>query len=104
MYAVVKTGGKQYTVKEGETLKIEKLEAEAGKSVELEVLLTADEKGANVKVGTPTVAGAKAVAKVLEHGRGAKIRIVKYKPKSRYTRVTGHRQPFTKVQIESIKA
>ena len=104
MYAVVKTGGKQYTVKEGETLKVEKLAAEAGASIDLEVLLVADEKGENVKVGTPKVAGAAVTAKVLEHGRHDKVRIVKYKPKSRYKRVSGHRQPYTKLSIEKIKA
>lgn len=104
MYAVVKTGGKQYKVKEGQTLKVEKLEAQPGASLDLEVLLVADEDGKNVKVGTPNVSGAKVTAKVVEHGRAAKIRVVKYKPKSRYTRVNGHRQPFTALTVESIKA
>jgi large subunit ribosomal protein L21 len=104
MYAVVKTGGKQYKVREGETLTIEKLAAEPGASVDLEVLLVSDDEAKAVKVGAPTVSGAKVTAKVLDHGRGDKVRIVKYKPKSRYTRVTGHRQPYTKVRIEAIKA
>lgn len=104
MYAVVKTGGKQYKVKEGQTLKVEKLEAQPGASLDLEVLLVADEDGKNVKVGTPNVSGAKVTAKVVEHGRADKIRVVKYKPKSRYTRVNGHRQPFTAVSIEKISA
>lgn len=104
MYAVVKTGGKQYKVQEGETLKVEKLELEPGASVDLEVLMIADEDGKDVKVGTPTVAGAKVTAKVLEQGRAKKIRVVKYKPKSRYTRVNGHRQPFTAIQIDKISA
>jgi large subunit ribosomal protein L21 len=102
MYAVIATGGKQYVVKEGQTLEVEKLEKEAGSSVDLEVLMVADADGKDVKVGTPNVSGAKVTAKVLEQGRARKIRIVKYKPKSRYTRVNGHRQPFTKIQIEKI--
>ena len=102
MYAVIATGGKQYVVKEGQTLDVEKLEKEAGSSIELEVLMVTDEDGKDVKVGTPNVSGAKVTAKVVSQGRAKKIRIVKYKPKSRYTRVNGHRQPFTKIQIEKI--
>ncbi|MEK7546267.1 MAG: 50S ribosomal protein L21 [Patescibacteria group bacterium] len=102
MYAVIATGGKQYLVKEGQTLNVEKLEKEAGAALDLEVLMVADADGKDVKVGTPNVAGAKVTAKVIEQGRAKKIRIVKYKPKSRYTRVNGHRQPFTKIQIEKI--
>lgn len=100
MYAVIRTGGKQYMVKEGDTLKIEKLVADVGADLNLEVLFIGDDKG--VKVGAPLVAGAKVTAKLLEHGRGKKIRIVKYKPKSRYRKVAGHRQPFTKIQISKI--
>lgn len=104
MYAVIATGGKQYKVTEGQTLKVEKLEKEAGSTLDLEVLLVADADGKDVKVGTPEVTGAKVTATVVEHGRAAKIRVVKYKPKSRYTRVNGHRQPFTKLTIEKISA
>ena len=104
MYAVIATGGKQYLVKEGQTLNVEKLAKDAGASIDLEVLMVADADGKDVKVGTPNVAGAKVTAKVLEQGRARKIRIVKYKPKSRYTRVNGHRQPFTKLSIEKISA
>lgn len=104
MYAIVQTGGKQYKVKEGQTLKIEKLEAQPGAAVDLEVLMLTDEDGKNLKVGTPLVSGAKVSAKVVEHGRGEKIRVVKYKPKSRYTRVNGHRQPFTEVKIDKVSA
>ncbi len=102
MYAVIKTGGKQYKVQEGETLRVEKLDLEPGKTIELETLFVGDEGG--VKVGTPTVSGAKVVAKVASEGRAKKVGIVKYKPKSRYKRVAGHRQPFTEIVIESIKA
>ena len=104
MYAVIKTGGKQYKVNEGETLEVEKLDAEPGKSVELEVLLIADEEAGTVKICKPTVSGASVSAKVVEHGRAPKIRIIKYKPKSRYKRAAGHRQPFTSIQVEKIKA
>lgn len=104
MYAVIATGGKQYLVQEGQTLNVEKLEKEAGAILDLEVLMVADADGKDVKIGTPNVSGAKVTAKVLEQGRAKKIRIVKYKPKSRYTRVNGHRQPFTKLSIEKISA
>ena len=104
MYAVVKTGGKQYMVKEGQTLNVEKLDAQPGANVDLEVLLVSDEEGKALKVGTPTVAGAKVSAKVVEHGRADKVLVVKYKPKSRYKRVNAHRQPYTRLQVEKISA
>ncbi len=101
MYAIIKTGGKQYCVEEGKVITIEKLDVEAGAEVAFdEVLLVS---GDNVKIGQPTVAGAKVTGKVLEQGKGAKIRIFKYKAKSNYRRRQGHRQPFTKVQIEKIE-
>lgn len=104
MYAVIATGGKQYLVKEGQSLDVEKLEKEAGAAVDLEVLMVSDADGKDVKVGAPVLTGAKVSAKVVSQGRARKIRVVKYKPKSRYTRVNGHRQPFTKIQIEKISA
>ena len=101
MYAIIKTGGKQYCVEEGKVITIEKLDVEAGAEVAFdEVLLVC---GYSVKIGQPTVAGAKVTGKVLEQGKGAKIRIFKYKAKSNYRRRQGHRQPFTKVQIEKIE-
>lgn len=101
MYAIIKTGGKQYCVEEGKVITIEKLDVEAGAEVAFdEVLLVS---GGSVKIGQPTVAGAKVTGKVLEQGKGAKIRIFKYKAKSNYRRRQGHRQPFTKVQIEKIE-
>ena len=101
MYAIIKTGGKQYCVEEGKVITIEKLDVEAGAEVAFdEVLLVS---GDSVKIGQPTVAGAKVTGKVLERGKGAKIRIFKYKAKSNYRRRQGHRQPFTKVQIEKIE-
>lgn len=101
MYAIIKTGGKQYCVEEGKVITIEKLDVEAGAEVAFdEVLLVS---GDSVKIGQPTVADAKVTGKVLEQGKGAKIRIFKYKAKSNYRRRQGHRQPFTKVQIEKIE-
>ena len=87
-------------VKEGDTLKVEKLDAKDGAELNLEVLFVGDEDG--VKVGAPLVSGAHVNAKVLAQGRGPKIRVVKYKPKSRYRKVAGHRQPFTSIQIGKI--
>jgi large subunit ribosomal protein L21 len=101
--AVIKTGGKQYLVKAGDTIKIEKLEAEAGKDFVFDkILLTAEDDGKEVQIGNPEVAGAKAEAKILEQGRAKKIRVTHYKSKVRYHKVYGHRQPFTKVKIEKI--
>ncbi|TAK03609.1 50S ribosomal protein L21 [Patescibacteria group bacterium] len=103
MIAVVKTGGKQYVVREGEELVAEWLEENpVGSTLELTTLLVSDEDGKNAKVGKP-MAG-KVTATVLEHGRGEKVLVVKYKPKSRYRRHVGHRQPFTKLKIEKISA
>lgn len=100
--AVIKTGGKQYKVAENDIIQIEKLPVEAGNSVTFDqVLLVAN--GKDVQVGTPTVAKAKVTAKVLEQGRDKKVTVVKYKAKSRYSVKKGHRQPFTKVQIEKIE-
>ena len=101
MYAIIKTGGKQYVVEEGKVISIEKLDAEKGAEVTFdEVLLVS---GDDVKIGQPNVAGAKVTGKVLDQGKERKIRIFKYKAKSNYRRRQGHRQPFTKVQIEKIE-
>ena len=104
MFAVIKTGGKQYIVREGDTLEIEKLEVEAGKPVSFEALLLSEDDGTGVKVGKPTVAGAKVTGTVKEHGRGIKKSIIKFKSKSRYRRHTSHRQPFTAISIDKISA
>ncbi len=103
MYAVVETGGKQYRVTVGQTIEVEKLPFAVGEKVELDrVLLVAD--GDEVKVGQPTVKGAKILATVVEHGKGKKIIIFKYKPKERYRRKKGHRQAYTRLRIEKIVA
>ena len=104
MFAVIATGGKQYIIHEGEELKVEKLDLEEGGTIEFGAMLIADEEGTDVKVGTPNVGGAKVSATVVEQGRGKKITVIKYKPKVRYRRKYGHRQPFTKIKIETISA
>jgi len=99
-FAVIKTGGKQYQVSEKDKLKVEKLIAEEGKSIEFDqVLLVAD--GAKVEVGTPTLKNL-VTAKVLSQGRAKKVKVVKYKPKVRYHKTQGHRQLFTEVEIQKI--
>jgi len=101
LYAVIRTGGKQYKVQEGEVLKLEKLAAEVGETVEFDQILAVKTDG-ELKIGTPYVEGAKVTAKVLEQGKGKKIVVFKYKPKKNYRRKQGHRQPFTSVRIEKI--
>ena len=104
MFAIIQTGGKQYSVEEGKTFKTEKIDGEVGAEVEFDALLVSDDDGSNTKVGNPTVPSAKVTGKIVEQGRDKKISVVKYKPKVRYRRNVGHRQPFTKVLIETIKA
>jgi large subunit ribosomal protein L21 len=101
MYAVIRTGGKQYTVRPGVSLDVEKLDGEVGTQVELtDVLMVAD--GDTVTVGTPSVAGAKIVAEVVAHGKRKKVVVFKYKPKIRYRKRTGHRQQFTRLNVKDI--
>jgi len=103
VYAVFKTGGKQYKVSEGETIKIEKLEVEPGKKVTFnEVLMIAD--GEKVQVGSPLVKKATVEAKVISQGKGKKINILKFKRRKNYMKQQGHRQLFTEIQIGKIKA
>lgn len=100
-HAVIVTGGKQYRVAEGDVIYVEKLEADAGSTVKFdEVLAIID--GENAVFGTPTVEGAVVTANVVKNGRGKKVRVYKMKPKKGYQRTQGHRQPYTKVQIETI--
>jgi large subunit ribosomal protein L21 len=102
MYAVLTTGGKQYRVSPGDVLNVEKLEAEADTTVELtEVLLVSGDDG--LRVGTPLVPGAKVTARVLAHGKGKKLIAFRYKPKKHVRVKRGHRQLYTKIQIESIQ-
>ncbi len=103
MYAVIKTGGKQYKVEKGDKLKVEKLASEEGDNVEIsEVLMIAD--GENVTVGKPYVDGAKVTAKVESHGRGPKIKIVKFRRRKHHRKQMGHRQAYTELSITDIAA
>ena len=102
MYAVIVSGGKQHRVKEGETLKLEKLEVETGGSVEFDrVLLVAN--GDDVKVGAPVVEGAKVTAEVVSHGRHDKINIIKFRRRKHHMKRQGHSQWFTEVKITGIQ-
>jgi len=101
MYAIIKTGGKQFMINEGDVLSIEKLDAAVGEKIVFEeVLAISNESGLNV--GVPVVAGAKVEATVLEVGRDKKVIVYNYKPKKDYKKKQGHRQPFTKVVINKI--
>ena len=103
MYAVIQTGGKQYRVAEGDVLKVEKIGAEEGAGAELDkVLMIAD--GENLKVGTPYVDGGKVSATVRSHGRGKKVKIVKFKRRKHHLKRQGHRQWFTELEITGISA
>jgi large subunit ribosomal protein L21 len=103
MFAVIQTGGKQYLIKTGDTLKVEKLDAETGKEVVFDkVLLLAKEDGTDVKIGTPYLDGVSIAATVEEQGRSKKVRVVKFKRKVRYKRVRGHRQAYTKVKVKKV--
>ncbi len=99
--AVIKTGGKQYFVKPGTVLKVEKLLGKENDTVKFDTLLVTDEKGDNVELGMPLVKS-KVEGKIVKHGRADKILVVKYKAKVRYHRRVGHRQQFTQIKIEKI--
>ena len=101
MYAVVKTGGKQYKVAAGEKLKIEQIPADVGAQVTLDQVLMVGE-GESVRVGQPTVAGASVVATVVAQGRGEKVKIFKMRRRKHYQKHQGHRQNFTELKIDSI--
>jgi large subunit ribosomal protein L21 len=103
MYAVFKTGGKQYRATTGDVLKVEKIEAEKGATIELDQVLMVGE-GADVKVGAPYLEGGKVIAKVVDHGRLDKIRIIKFKRRKHHEKQMGHRQYFTKIEITGIDA
>lgn len=102
MFAVIETGGKQYKVQYGDVIFVEKLAAEADETVEFPVVAVFGEEG--TKVGTPYVEGATVTGKVLKNGKGKKITVFTYKSKKGEKRKMGHRQPYTKVQIEAVKA
>ncbi|MGD8785545.1 MAG: 50S ribosomal protein L21 [Thioalkalispiraceae bacterium] len=101
MYAVIETGGKQYRVSEGQSIKVEKLSADEGSSVDLDkVLLVAN--GDDIKVGAPYLDGGKVTAKVKAHGRGEKVRIVKFRRRKHHQKEQGHRQYYTELEITGI--
>jgi large subunit ribosomal protein L21 len=103
MFAVIKTGGKQYLVKEGQVLKIEKIEKKQGAKFSLDkILFLFDEQGEKFELGKPYLKDAEVKAEVLEEGRGKKVSVIKYKPKVRYRKNVGHRQPYTKIKILEI--
>ena len=103
MYAVIKTGGKQYRVVNGEKLKVEQIPADVGAEITLDQVLMVGE-GEAVSIGTPLLAGAKVTAKVVAHGRGPKIKIFKMRRRKHYQKHQGHRQNYTEIQISGIAA
>ena len=101
MYAVIKTGGKQYRVSQGDTLKVEKLDAGEGDSIEFDqVLMVGD--GADVKIGTPYVEGSRVSARIKTQGRGTKVEIIKFRRRKHHMKRMGHRQDYTEVEITGI--
>jgi len=103
MYAIIKTGGKQYKAAQGAVLRVERIDAEPGSNVTLDqVLMVAD--GDNVSMGTPLVSGSKVQAEVLSHGRGDKIRIIKFRRRKHSRTTQGHRQHYTELKITDISA
>ncbi len=103
MYAIIETGGKQYRVKEGDTLFVEKLEADQGDAVVIDNVLAVSRDG-ELTVGNPVLDDVKVEAKVIEQGKSKKIIVFKYKPKKDYRKKQGHRQPYTKLIVEKIDA
>lgn len=102
MYAVFTTGGKQYRASQGDIVRVEKLEAEKGATIELDNVLMVGE-GDDVRIGTPTVDGGKVTAEVVDHGRGEKIRIIKFRRRKHHMKQMGHRQYYTEIKITGIE-
>ena len=103
MFAVIETGGKQYLVQEGDVIYVEKLDIEEGSQIVMDKVLLVSSEDA-LAVGTPTVDTATVSAKILGHGKKKKVLIFKYRPKDGYRKKQGHRQPYTRIQIEKITA
>lgn len=103
MYAIIETGGKQYKVQEGDVISVEKLDVEQGQALDITKVLLVEKDG-NINVGTPVIDGAIVAVKVVEHGKGDKVIAFRYKSKKNVRVKKGHRQPYTKIAIESIKA
>lgn len=102
MYAVIESGGRQYRVREKETLLVDKLPVEAGQEITIDKVLAVSD-GENIKIGTPFVTGVKVTLKALRHGRGRKVIVFKYKAKKNYRRKKGARRAFTQVFVEKIE-
>ena len=103
MYAIIEACGKQYKVAQGDVVFFEKLDAEEGKKVKFDNVILVSEDNGKIEVGNPYVKGAKVEGKVVSHGKAKKILVYKYKAKKNYRRTQGHRQPYTKVEITSVK-
>lgn len=103
MYAVIETGGKQHRVIEGESIRVEKIEAETGSTIDFDRVLMVGE-GETVKVGTPVIDGAKVSAEVVQHGRSDKVTILKFKRRKHHMKRQGHRQWFTEIKITAINS
>jgi large subunit ribosomal protein L21 len=101
MYAIIKTGGKQYRVNEGDVISVEKLDVASGEKIVFDEILVVSNNG-ELQIGAPVVSGAKVEGTVLQQGKEKKVVVFKYKPKKDYRKKQGHRQPFTKVKIEKI--
>ena len=101
MYAVIKTGGKQYRVSEGDTLRVEKLDSNAGETIEFDQVLAVGE-GADLRIGTPFVEGGKVTATVREQGRAKKVEIIKFRRRKHHMKKMGHRQSYTELEITGI--
>lgn len=103
MYAVIKTGGKQYKVEQGQKIRVEKINAESGASIDLDkVLMVAD--GEDIKFGVPFLEGGKVTATITEHGRSKKVNIIKFRRRKHYKKTQGHRQAYTELEITGINA
>lgn len=103
VYAVIKTGGKQFKVSEGDVIKVEKLNLEAGETVTFDEVLLLNDGNGSLKVGNPIVQNAKVMAEVIEQGKAKKIIVFKYKKRKNYRKKQGHRQPYTKIKITKIE-
>lgn len=103
MYALIQTGGKQYKVSEGDTLKVEKLAGQVGDSVIIDQVLMINDENGNIQVGSPVIQNARVTAKILEQGKNKKIIVFKYKKRKNYRKKQGHRQAFSRLLIEKIE-
>ncbi len=104
MYAVIATGGKQYRVTQGDVIRVEKLNAEEGASVNFENILLLNDGGGNITIGTPYIEGRKVTAKVRAHGRSKKIKVIKFRRRKHHRKQMGHRQAYTEVEITDINS